>query len=110
MQDSIIAWTNHTANFWMGCAKVSPGCANCYADKFATNRMRLNVWGTESPRQSVAGVWANIRKFDRAAVRTGQRARVFVMSLGDFFEDHPDAHRIRPAAWEAMRQTEAIDF
>ena len=25
-----IQWTDHTWNPWQGCAKVSPGCDNCY--------------------------------------------------------------------------------
>ena len=29
--DTGIAWTDHTFNPWIGCAKVSPGCKNCYA-------------------------------------------------------------------------------
>lgn len=31
-QDSKIEWTHHTFNPWWGCAKVSPGCTNCYAE------------------------------------------------------------------------------
>jgi hypothetical protein len=27
-----IAWCDCTFNSWMGCAKVSPGCAHCYAE------------------------------------------------------------------------------
>ena len=30
--DSKIEWCDHTVNAWIGCAKVSAGCANCYAD------------------------------------------------------------------------------
>jgi protein gp37 len=26
-----IEWTDHTFNPWIGCTKVSAGCANCYA-------------------------------------------------------------------------------
>lgn len=111
MQDSIIAWTNHTANFWMGCEKISPGCAHCYAETLTVNRMGLKVWGgAESKRQPVSGVYANIRRWNRAAAAAHTRARVFVMSLGDFFEDHLDANHIRPAAWQAMREAEHLDF
>ena len=28
--DSAIEWTDATWNPWMGCEKVSPGCAHCY--------------------------------------------------------------------------------
>ena len=110
MQDSIIAWTDNTANFWIGCEKVSPGCAHCYAETLSINRMGLRVWGAESRRQPVAGVYANVRKWNRRAEASGQRQRVFVMSLGDFFEDHPDAHAIRPQAWATMRDAPWLDF
>lgn len=26
-----IEWTDATANFWIGCTKLSPACDNCYA-------------------------------------------------------------------------------
>src|SRR5437870_1240548 len=29
-QTSAIEWTDATWNPWMGCEKVSPGCAHCY--------------------------------------------------------------------------------
>jgi protein gp37 len=108
--ETAISWTDHTANFWMGCAKVSPGCAKCYAETLTTNRMGLKVWGHDSGRQATKGIWADVRKWNRAAEKSGQRARVFVMSLGDFFEDHPTANAVRPRAWEAMREAPWLDF
>lgn len=32
MKDSKIEWCDSTFNPWEGCTKVSPGCANCYAE------------------------------------------------------------------------------
>lgn len=32
MDNRKIEWTDHTFNPWIGCAKVSPGCAHCYAE------------------------------------------------------------------------------
>jgi len=29
-ENSLIEWTDHTFNPWMGCRHVSAGCANCY--------------------------------------------------------------------------------
>ena len=94
----------------MGCEKISPGCAHCYAETLTANRMGLKVWGENSARQEVKSIWTNLRKWDREAAVAKQRRRVFVMSLGDFFEDHPDANSIRPRAWEAMRRTSWLDF
>jgi protein gp37 len=39
---SFIEWTNSTWNVVTGCDKISPGCKNCYAERFA---MRLNKMG-----------------------------------------------------------------
>ena len=109
---SNIAWTDSTANFWMGCFKISPGCAHCYAETLTVNRMGLDVWGpaSTSRRQEVKSIWTNLRKWNRDAGRAGVRRRVFVMSLGDFFEPHRDADAIRPRAWDAMRETFWLDF
>ena len=34
-QHSNIEWTDATWNPVTGCRKVSPGCANCYAERFS---------------------------------------------------------------------------
>lgn len=107
---TIIAWTDHTANFWMGCQKISPGCTHCYAEPLTENRMGLHLWGPNSPRQPVHGVWANARKWHREAQRNGSPHRVFCMSLGDFFEDHPMAAEIRPRAWALIRETPMLHW
>jgi protein gp37 len=110
--ETIIAWTDHTINFWMGCQKVSPGCASCYAETLTRNRMGLALWGPAQTtrRQWVKSAEANVRAWDRAARAAGRSARVFCMSLGDFFEDHPDANRWRPMAWELIRHCDALDW
>ena len=33
--NTAIEWTDTTWNPWTGCAKVSPGCDNCYAETVA---------------------------------------------------------------------------
>lgn len=109
-EGTIIAWTDFTANFWQGCTKVSAGCAHCYAESLTKNRMGLDVWGPNKPRKPVAGVWENVRKWNREAERSGDRKLVFVMSLGDFFEDDPVANEIRPRAWDLIRRSEWLDF
>jgi protein gp37 len=55
-------------------------------------------------------VWANVRRWNRQAEATGTRQRVFVMSLGDFFEAHPVADAVRPQAWDAIRAAPWLDF
>jgi protein gp37 len=109
-EETKIAWTDHTFNFWMGCTKVSEGCRHCYAETLTNNRMGLRVWGPGAPRKAVQGVWANIRKVNRENLAGRKRTRGFVMSLGDFFEDRPDVAEIRIAAWEIIKAANSIDF
>jgi protein gp37 len=65
-EKSNIAWTDSTLNAWIGCTKVSPGCANCYADAQDKMRFSRNLgggtkqnpithWGKGVPRYKVAG-------------------------------------------------------
>ena len=108
---TLIAWTDHTANFWMGCQKWSPGCLNCYAETLTTNRMGLHLWGPPKTtrRQAVKSVWANVRKWNRES-DPANPARVFVGSLMDWAEDHPDAEAIRPAMWGLIRECRSLHF
>jgi protein gp37 len=107
---TIIAWAHHTANFWMGCQKVSDGCKHCYAERLTTNRMGMHVWGAGATRQVAKAVWQNVRKWNRAARTAGERRRCFTMSLGDVFENHPVANATRPRVWEVIRECESLDF
>ena len=45
-----IKWCDHTFSAWWGCVKVSPACANCYAER-DSNRWGFEVWGTDAPRK-----------------------------------------------------------
>jgi protein gp37 len=74
--------------------------------------MGLQVWGptTTSARQPVKTVWRHVRRWNRLAEASRHRQKVFVMSLGDFFEAHPIAEAIRPDAWAAMRAAPWLDF
>jgi protein gp37 len=46
-----IEWCDHTWNPWRGCTKVSPGCANCYAETLSRrNPAVLGQWGKGKPR------------------------------------------------------------
>lgn len=103
-----IGWTDHTANFWMGCQRVSPGCQICYAETLVTTRMRLPVWGPPSTteRRRTKSAWTDVPRWDRAAKREGVRRRLFVSSLADVFEDHP---AVAPWRAEALAMLAACD-
>lgn len=111
-EQTIIAWTDHTFNPWMGCEKVSAGCKNCYAATLTKNRMGLDLWGppATTERQVTKAPWQNVVKWNRDAERSGERKRVFCASLCDVFEDHPTANATRPRLWNLIRQCEALDW
>ena len=109
-ESTTISWTDATMNPWMGCAKVSAGCRNCYAEALTTGRMGLRLWGADAPRQVTKGPWREVRRWDAAARRDGVRRRVFCASLADVFEDHPTADATRPALWDLVRALDGLDW
>jgi protein gp37 len=93
MENSKIEWTQHTFSPWHGCAKVSPGCKNCYADaqhNFHYSSLKTQqgtCWGVAAPRLAVsADTWKKPHQWNRAAAAAGVRARVFCASMADVFE------------------------
>lgn len=109
-EKTIIAWTDHTFNPWMGCEKVSDGCKNCYALTLTKNRMGLDLWGKSAERQVTKGPWQNVRKWNRDAEKDGVQRRVFCASLCDIFEDHPTANATRPRLWDLVRECTSLDW
>lgn len=93
--NSHIEWTDHTFNPWIGCTKVSPGCAHCYAETLMDTRYGKVKWGTGNPRvRTSAANWKLPVKWNRtAALRTPllamgyERPRVFCASLADWLDD-----------------------
>lgn len=87
-----IEWCHHTFNPWRGCEKVSPGCANCYAETLSKrNPAVLGVWGANGTRAMAAeSYWRQPVAWNREAKTSGERRRVFCASLADVFEDRPD--------------------
>lgn len=78
--NSKIQWTDHTFNLVWGCQKVSPACANCYAEAFAS-RLGKQLWGPAAQRQEMsAQYWRQPLKWNRQAEAEGMRRRVFCSS------------------------------
>lgn len=78
-----IEWTDESWNPVTGCTKVSPGCANCYAEIICKRFWKS--WGYESP--------PNHFKVKMHPDRLGQPLRwrkprmIFVCSMGDLFHE-----------------------
>lgn len=109
-KNSAIQWTHHTFNPWWGCVKVSPGCANCYADTFA-KRVGQKVWGKDAPRRFFGDKhWAEPLKWDKVAEKAGERHRVFCASMADVFEDRPDLEEPRQRLFKLIDQCKNLDW
>ena len=116
MNNSNIEWTDMTWNPFVGCSKVSPGCKNCYAEKFAW-RLAKNPKlpaETRAKYQRVVrdGKWTGEVEFFPERLREPFRARkprrIFVGSMGDLF--HPGVpfdfiDQVWDTMWECSQHT-----
>jgi hypothetical protein len=110
--NSKIEWTDHTFNPWIGCTKVSPGCAHCYAETEDKRRgWTAEGWGKGKPRKRTsAAYWKQPLKWNRdqlfecdecgkrflspvtgpvccGFIPNRVRPRVFCASLADWLDD-----------------------
>lgn len=109
-ENSKIEWTDHTVNFWWGCEKVSPACANCYAEGQAA-RFHPGHWGPGSMRWTrITQARNEAMRYERQAVKEVRRFRVFTNSMSDFFEDRRDLDGARLAALDVIRLTPHLDW
>jgi protein gp37 len=98
-----IAWTDGTANFWWGCLKVSEGCDHCYAETLS-KRVGKDIWGPAktTQREYKKAIWKDVLKWDKESREAGTRRKVFVQSMSDFLEDHPQLTEWREQAKRLM--------
>jgi protein gp37 len=118
-ENSRIEWTDHTFNCWIGCAKVSTGCANCYAERDFGIRRGMATWGPNGTRLITSdNNWKQPLRWNRKAAEepfvcrkcgtpyfcasggsprcdwkceiVPKRPRVFCGSLCDWLEDRPE--------------------
>ena len=110
-ENSGITWTDHTFNPWMGCAKVSSGCHNCYAEALMDTRWGKVKWGKIGTRVRTGEKnWNEPRKWNRRAEKSGVRARVFCASLADVFEDRAELVNWRADLFELIAETDNLDW
>ncbi len=89
---SEIEWTDQTWNPITGCSKISPGCENCYAERFA-NRLKSMLDSGNQYKNSVDsnGHWTGeitcVESSLKKPFHWQKPRRVFVNSMSDMF--HP---------------------
>lgn len=107
-----ISWADATFNPWVGCEKVSPGCAHCYAETLVTGRMgRPGTWGPDGVRERTSvSNWRKPILWNQRAEREGLRLRVFCASLADVFEPRPEVAPWRDELFRLIEQTPALDW
>ncbi len=82
MAKSTIEWTNTTWNPTTGCSHISPGCANCYAERMAK---RLQAMGQPKYQDGFRVAWHEACLEEPL---TRKRPRViFVNSISDLFHE-----------------------
>lgn len=108
-KDTKISWCDHSWNPWWGCTKVSTGCAACYAEGLAT---RYNTqWGPQGERRMMSdSTWREPMWWHRAAIKAGQRRRVFCASMADVFENNPQVVAARERLWGMIEEATALDW
>jgi protein gp37 len=106
---SEIEWTEATWNPVAGCAMVSPGCTNCYAQRMAARLEAMGVRKYVGTTRKSGGraVWTGRVTFDEAALDAplGWRKprRVFVNSMSDLFQDPVPGAFVR-RVWDVMER------
>lgn len=114
-KDTAIEWATHTFNPWIGCTKIAPECARCYAHDETFVRVQRSrgreLWGPTADRHvTSAGNWRAVLAWNRMAHAEGTRGRVFCASLADVAEDRPDLVEPRARLCDLIRRTDALDW
>jgi protein gp37 len=95
-RQTAIEWTDATWNPWMGCEKVSPGCAHCYMYR------EQRQYGHDP------SVVRRSKTRFAEPLRWDQPRMVFTCSWSDWF--HPGADDWRDEAWDIIRATPHLTY
>jgi protein gp37 len=103
---SAIEWTDATWNPTTGCSKVSPGCANCYAETLSLRfGQSTKPW---TPANAEENVTIHPARFDMP-LRWREPKRIFVDSMSDLFHELvPD--QVIATVWETMANAPRHQF
>jgi protein gp37 len=107
-EHSPIEWTDHTFNPWWGCAKVSPGCDHCYAERDAKRFFpAAKMWGTRA-EGAVRRVfeeerkhWGDPLRWNKRAIERGVQTRARFLRV--------DGRRVRQPPWRRRRARTPMD-
>ena len=115
MAASDIEWTEATWNPIAGCTMVSPGCANCYAQRMASrlHAMGMDKYAGTTRKSGRRHVWTGRVNLDSnaltAPLRWKKPQRIFVNSMSDLFQDAiaPD---VVSRVWRVMERAHWHSF
>ena len=93
--------------------RVSPACDRCYAAAIAKrfgwrDNEGHDLWDVHAERKRTSeAYWRGPLRWNRDALATGERRRVFCASMADIFDNHvPEAWRTD--LWDLIRATPAL--
>ncbi len=110
-ETTAISWTHSTFNPWSGCAKLSAGCANCYAAALPPGMRRGADWGEGKARVVASeSYWNEPVKWNAKAAKSGEPWRVFCASTADVFEDRDDLDEHRARLFKLIEATPALTW
>jgi protein gp37 len=93
-----IEWCDETINPIIGCAKISAGCANCYAERMANchahNPKLAERYGPVITEGHWNGKTAFVPSELEKPFKWKKPKRIFVGSMGDLFHDRVDTARL----------------
>lgn len=113
-----IDYVDYSFNPWWGCTKVSPGCANCYAEGVATRFNDEPIWGPTAPRRFFGQkYWTQPLAWNRKAQRKDKRFNVLCGSMCDVLEKRGTFNSLsdqigkaRQKLWELILATPRLDW
>jgi protein gp37 len=96
---TLISWAESTWNVINGCTVVSPGCANCYAMRWAATRMknhpsREGLARMHNGHPQWTGEVSLNKKVSLEPVKWSRPRRIFVCAHGDLFHESVPDHWI----------------
>jgi len=97
MQNSKIAWCDHTFNPWIGCTQIAEGCKNCYAKRLNDRFHYVPEWNGARKLMSDA-YWMQPYTWNEQAKKESRPKLVFAGSMCDIWDNAV------PSQWQNLLQ------